>query len=240
MVSSFSSLGKWIPLHGKLYHFSQERVTFAKAKATCEHNFGKLFEPKTEAINNKIAAIARGEEHGIINPWIGIHRIHDEDKTVYASDKTNVVWSFWDANEPNNENAGEDCAHLYTYTYENTCYYPHVGNGYCNDEYNNEECDWDGGDCCGDNVVCSNNGNTACECFQPSFEPKQCNYEKMADGICNDESNTEECKWDMGDCCGDDVDITKCSTCECLEPFRWNDNNCEEFRRFICEKDGTG
>ena len=35
---------------GKLYYFSQERITFAKAKATCEHNLGKLFEPKTECL----------------------------------------------------------------------------------------------------------------------------------------------------------------------------------------------
>ena len=96
-----SSLGKWIPILGKLYHFSQERVTFGKAKATCEHNFGKLFEPKTDAVNYKIAVISR-EKHGIINPWIGIHHLHDENKTVFASDKATVVWSNWDTNEPNN------------------------------------------------------------------------------------------------------------------------------------------
>ena len=27
-----------------------------------------------------------------------------------------------------------------------------VGNGICNDENNNEKCNWDGGDCCGDEV----------------------------------------------------------------------------------------
>ena len=84
---------------------------------------GKLFEPKTEAINNKITAIARNN-YAIINPWIGIHRIHVENKTVYASDKTTVTWSNWDANEPNNVNDVEYCAHLYTYTSrwnDNTC-----------------------------------------------------------------------------------------------------------------------
>ena len=37
------------------------------------------------------------------------------------------------------------------------------GDSYCNDENNNCGCEWDGGDCCGDNVVttyCS-----ACECL---------------------------------------------------------------------------
>ena len=65
------------------------------------------------------------------------------------------------------------------------------------------------------------------------------------DGFCDDGNNNEECKWDGGDCCGDDVVVTACSACECLEPlrwnfFKWNDDNCDEFRKFICEKDGTG
>ena len=110
------SLGKWIPILGKLYHFSQERITFEKAKATCEHNFAKLFEPKTEAINNKIAYIAR-ESHSIINPWIGIHHLHNEGRTVFASNKANVAWSNWAANEPNNKNNGENCTHLYNDVY---------------------------------------------------------------------------------------------------------------------------
>ena len=251
-------LGKWIPIHGKLYHFSQERITFAKAKATCEHNFGKLFEPKTETINNDIAVRAR-RDHEIINPWIGIRHLHDENRTVFVSDNTEVAWSYWDANEPNNENTGEDCTHLYTSKFDPTAmlkectiildtYYNskflenNIGNGNCQDKLNTQECAWDGGDCCGDNVntlFCS-----ACECLEPDLLCN--NLWKIADGICNDESNTEECKWDGGDCCGDNVNIVKlngnptCSTCECLEPSRWNDNSCEEFRKFICEKEGTG
>ena len=210
-----------------------------------------MFEPKTEAINNEIAAIARRyrkEEWGndyytIINPWIGIRHLHDENRTVFVSDNTEVAWSYWDANEPNNENAGEDCAHLYTPSkYDPTVmlkdcnYKDDIANGYCNDKSNNEECAWDGGDCCGDNVntlFCS-----ACECLKPDL---LCNhFKKIADGICNDESNTEECKWDGGDCCGDDVVMTECLACECLEPFRWNDDNCDELRKFICEKESTG
>ena len=75
-------------------------------------------------------------------------------------------------------------------------------------------------------------------------ELKECStshiYYHVANGYCNDASNTEECNWDGGDCCGDEVVMTECSVCECLEPSRWNDNTCEEFRRFICEKEGAG
>ena len=41
------------------------------------------------------------------------------------------------------------------------------GDNFCDDENNNAACDWDGGDCCGPNVVtyyCSE-----CQCLDPSF-----------------------------------------------------------------------
>ena len=72
----FLFLGKWIPIHGKLYHFSQERITFAKAKATCEYNDGKLFEPKTEYINNDIASRVRDLEY--------LHKIYLEKEGIHA------------------------------------------------------------------------------------------------------------------------------------------------------------
>ena len=43
----------------------------------------------------------------------------------------------------------------------------YVGDNYCDDLTNNEQCEWDGGDCCGSNV------NTLaceiCECLDPTF-----------------------------------------------------------------------
>ena len=50
------------------------------------------------------------------------------------------------------------------------CGYPeYKGDNYCDDENNNAGCEWDGGDCCGDNVntqYCS-----ACECLDPAWGP---------------------------------------------------------------------
>jgi hypothetical protein len=37
------------------------------------------------------------------------------------------------------------------------------------------------------------------------------------DGDCDDQNNTEECGYDGGDCCGDNVKTKYCTECQCLE-----------------------
>ena len=72
-----------------------------------------------------------------------------------------------------------------------------VGNGFCNDDTNIAECDYDGGDCCGCVITehcedCACLGITSDEITNPL----------VGDGICNDETNNLECNYDGGDCCG--------------------------------------
>ena len=50
------------------------------------------------------------------------------------------------------------------------------------------------------------------------------------DGYCDDENNNEECGWDGGDCCGDNVNTQYCSVCECLDPTE-NGNSCQLFKK---------
>ena len=38
------------------------------------------------------------------------------------------------------------------------------------------------------------------------------------DAACDDENNNAGCNWDDGACCGDDVDKTFCTLCECFGP----------------------
>ena len=37
----------------------------------------------------------------------------------------------------------------------------------------------------------------------------------VGDGFCDDETNTAECNYDGGDCCGISVDTQYCSECTC-------------------------
>merc|ERR1712214_127915 len=119
------------------------------------------------------------------------------------------------------------------------------GDNFCDDENNNAECAFDGGDCCGDDVntqYCS-----ACECLEgttaaptttaappPSTEgPGSCEFPQwVGDNFCDDGNNTPGCDYDGGDCCGDDVNTTYCSLCECMEvcgnPQWEGDNFCDD------------
>ena len=40
----------------------------------------------------------------------------------------------------------------------------------------------------------------------------------IGDGGCDDVTNKEECQWDGGDCCGDNVYTLYCEVCACLDP----------------------
>ena len=59
-------------------------------------------------------------------------------------------------NQKFQEGSGESCPEPYV---------AWIGDGECDDETNIAACDWDGGDCCGDNV--NTEACTKCECKNP-------------------------------------------------------------------------
>ena len=77
-----------------------------------------------------------------------------------------------------------------------------IGNGFCNDESNNANCNYDGGDCCGVNV------NTIL-CFECACHfTENCAvgvHPLVGNGFCDEETNILECNSDGGDCCGPDI-----------------------------------
>ena len=97
-------------------------------------------------------------------------------------------------------------------TTDNCEYSDLIADGYCDDGNNNPECNFDGGDCCGNNVktdFCSD-----CVCME-----NICTFPYWAtDEFCDDENNTPECNYDGGACCGDNVSKWFCSDCQCKEP----------------------
>ena len=87
-----------------------------------------------------------------------------------------------------------------------------MGNGFCNNETNNPDCNYDGGDCCATNV----NTNTCSECACLLIETCAAGYHPLVgNGFCNDETNIAGC-YDGGDCCLMNVNTESCSDCNCL------------------------
>ena len=116
-----------------------------------------------------------------------------------------------------------------------------VANLVCNDEYNHESCNFDGGDCCLDCIVtdfcseclCHQNitgigllnpliGNGICNDklnnLRCSFDFGDCcPYPNlMGDGFCNDEANSAMCNYDGGDCCLSNLRTNLCTKCVCF------------------------
>ncbi len=88
-----------------------------------------------------------------------------------------------------------------------------VTNGFCDDESNNADCNYDGGDCCGsciDTDYCSQ-----CACLGEIIGNGIPNA-LVGDGFCNDKTNIADCDYDGGDCCGSCVLNTQCIECACL------------------------
>jgi len=117
-------------------------------------------------------------------------------------------------------------------TFEHSYY---IGDGYCDDGANNLDCNFDGGDCCGPNVI--TNYCAECECLDEDYTTKEtttttttttkatpcfgnCTFENchwIGDGICDDGANNLDCNFDGGDCCGPNVITNFCAECECLD-----------------------
>ena len=111
-----------------------------------------------------------------------------------------------------------------------TCMHPEWKNdGYCEDENNHCGCDWDGGDCCGYDIIgmqMYNCEHQECLCLDPNFvEP---DWDSCGspwwwnDGDCNVENNNSGCQWDGGDC---DQYSEQYS---CGAPWWVNDNTCDD------------
>ena len=89
-----------------------------------------------------------------------------------------------------------------------------VGNGYCNDETNNLNCNYDGGDCC----VVNATTDSCSECVCHFLETCAAGYHPLVgNGFCNDDINIAECNYDGGDCCGYCVVTEHCEDCACLD-----------------------
>ena len=87
-----------------------------------------------------------------------------------------------------------------------------VSNGFCNDETNNPDCNYDGGDCC----IVNANIISCFECVCHLIEMCTVGYHPLVgNGLCNDATNVAGC-YDGGECCEYDSNYDLCTDCLCF------------------------
>ena len=124
-------------------------------------------------------------------------------------------------------------------------YIPHMEDGWCDADNNNEECGYDGGDCC--ECTCSNGLAYDCGvlydffCRDPNsgcVDPRLEKYPNctdgyipyMEDGWCDVDNNNEACDYDGGDCCE-----CTCIYGECgRQGFSCIDSDVSHLEPYIC------
>ena len=130
-----------------------------------------------------------------------------------------------------------------------------AGDGFCDNETNNELCEYDRGDCCdisNDRSQCQE-----CFCYTPKIELGDCStYEHacwygytdyfgfIEDGICDDFLNKKECYFDGGDCCLEEIENAVCDKCTCIQSNltciqdELGDGICQDYNNFaMCDYD---
>ena len=103
----------------------------------------------------------------------------------------------------------------------------YIGDGFCDDINNNLDCTYDGGDCCGANVItqyCAEclcldvggGGSGGTNAPSRTTSSGGCN-QYIGDGFCDDINNNLDCTYDGRDCCGANVNTQYCTECLCLD-----------------------
>ena len=85
-----------------------------------------------------------------------------------------------------------------------------VANSVCNNEANNAECNFDGGDCTTNTSTTTQPTTTG----QGSTNPTTtggCNTGWIGDTYCDDINNNLYCNYDGGDCCGPNINTGDCT-----------------------------
>ena len=96
-------------IQNKLYAFYSDTFTQPEAKAICARSNGRLFEPRTKELYDKVFNVAKQE--GWIYFWLGIEEASPAKTFVYISDKKTLDWNNFRKNEPSDNSKGPntDC-----------------------------------------------------------------------------------------------------------------------------------
>ena len=137
----------------------------------------------------------------------------------YCNDESNNEECNYDDGDCCEDNVKKDhcstCTCFYEWLCPNVQNVAIVGDGFCDDETNIDVCNYDGGDCC---LLNKNIDHCKeCNCFLQATCAAGFPPSSVGDGICHDEYNNADCKYDGGDCCLTDKNTAYCMECNCFQ-----------------------
>ena len=101
-------------IQNKLYAFYSDTFTNQpEAKAICARSNGRLFEPRTKELYDKVFNVAKHD--GWIYFWLGIEEASPAKTYVYISDNKTLDWNNFKMNEPSDNTNGpyNDCGTVF-------------------------------------------------------------------------------------------------------------------------------
>ncbi|CAB4054923.1 unnamed protein product [Lepeophtheirus salmonis] len=162
----------------------------------------------TEAETAKVVAHEMGHNMGMSHDF---DKVHSGNKCTGIMDygKTPDTWSSCSQDDFKNhyfsitKSGKEHCLEVLSNdsgSVSSHCDIPSFnGDGYCDDENNNEACGFDGGDCCNND---RGDWDTFCHTCKCHESEGGCEHPEFAgDGYCDDGNNNVGCGFDGGDCC---------------------------------------
>ncbi|OCT59762.1 hypothetical protein XELAEV_18000636mg [Xenopus laevis] len=95
---------------GKFYVTNRQEGNYFQGKSICSKAGGQLPSPKSAAENEALAVLAARYNKLF---FLGINDLQSEGFFLYPDGKT-LVYTNWEAREPNNDHGVEDCVEMYT------------------------------------------------------------------------------------------------------------------------------
>ncbi|XP_055010345.1 lactose-binding lectin l-2-like [Boleophthalmus pectinirostris] len=101
----------WFSFNGRCYKYVATRTTWADAEIYCLSQGAHLVSIHSLAEHNFVKSLIRNFDQALGRTWIGLSDIHKEGTWLWT-DGCPVVFTKWNAREPNRLFFNEDCVEI--------------------------------------------------------------------------------------------------------------------------------
>ncbi|XP_055010887.1 lactose-binding lectin l-2-like [Boleophthalmus pectinirostris] len=101
----------WFNFNGRCYKYVSTRTTWADAEIHCVSQSANLVSIHNLEEHNFVKSLIQNFDHTLGRTWIGLSDIYKEKRWIWT-DGCPVVYTKWNAGEPNSKGGNEDCVEI--------------------------------------------------------------------------------------------------------------------------------